>query len=211
MGLDWMPGARPILGKESEFYDVLGKIKSASGSELEALNEELDKVSSFKNEVLEFAVAGVDPEADELLNKVYEEERPGVPFQEWSKQFQGKFIIDLPKPCDGIPKYSNGGFYEGVDFTSFRANFLVDCEEVIGQGLIDQAFRLMTASELCAYGSELNEKARAFAQSKNIDLGAVDWSKEDLDPPLDKLDIVLCAARYCLFWGGHGFYLHAWY
>src|SRR5689334_6629869 len=42
------------------------------------------------------------------------------------KEFDGYYVVRLVE-CDGIPKYSHGGLYEGVDETSFRGSFLKDC------------------------------------------------------------------------------------
>jgi hypothetical protein len=39
------------------------------------------------------------------------------------KQFEGYYVVRLVD-CDGVPKYSNSGLYEGADETSFRGAFL---------------------------------------------------------------------------------------
>jgi hypothetical protein len=210
LGLDWIPGARALPGKETEFEGLLIQIKGAKDAELAELNDKLDTISSFKWDVIQFCVAGTDQEADDFLRQVYEEDKPSEPFDQWFEQFRGKKIIDLPKQCDGVPRYSNAGMYEDVDITSFRANFLKDCEEIIGASLLEQAFNMMTASELCTYGKALQERAEEFARKRRIDLVAVDWNG-DLATDLERLNIVLCAAKYCLFWGGNGYYVHAWF
>ena len=39
------------------------------------------------------------------------------------KEFHGHYAVRLVK-CDGVPAYTRGGLYDGVDETSFRGAFL---------------------------------------------------------------------------------------
>lgn len=211
MGLDWIPGARALPGKEAEFNALLNRIKVSSGDELSKLNDQLDTISSFKLDALIIPRVGIDAAADEYMRKLYAEQKPNESFDDWCNKYKGQRVLDLAEPCDGLPKYSNAGMYEDVDITSFRANFLKDCVEIIGDELLEQAFNLMTAEELCAYGRSLERKAHQFADKNGINLSSVDWTLEEKEERLELLDIVLCASRYCLFWGGHGYYMHAWF
>ena len=42
------------------------------------------------------------------------------------QEFEGYYVVRLVE-CDGVPRYSHGGLYEGADETSFRGAFLNDC------------------------------------------------------------------------------------
>ena len=44
-------------------------------------------------------------------------------------EFSGHYVLRLAK-SDGVPTYSAGGLYDGVDGTSFRGAFLKDCRNV---------------------------------------------------------------------------------
>ncbi|MBI5171548.1 MAG: hypothetical protein SFV17_04885 [Candidatus Obscuribacter sp.] len=211
MGLDWIPGARALPGEESKFDELLSQIKVSSGAELDRLNDQLDLISSYKFDVLSIPVVGKDIAADEYMKQIYQEGSFDEPFEAWLLDKRGAFVLDLAEPCDGLPKFSNAGLYEDVDITSFRANLLKDCVAIIGRELLDKAFEMMTAAELCLYGEALEKKALAFANAEGIDVAKIDWAAENKQKPLEQLDIVLCASRYCRFWGTHGYYMHAWF
>lgn len=211
MGLDWMPGARPLPGAEVEFEKLFRQIKTCSEKELGALKDRLDAISSFVPDVLKAPRIGVDPEANEYLRQIYEQENREESFESWLESEHGKPVWELAEGCDGIPRYSNAGLYEHVNFTSFRANFLKDCVDIIGEDLLEQAFEMMNAQELCKYGDALAAKANTYADKKGIDLASIDWERRDDDPIIWNLDVVLCASIYCLFWGRHGIFMHAWY
>lgn len=210
MGLDWIPGARALPGNEDKFEKLLAQIKTSSGAELAKLNDQLDEISSYKFDVLNIPIVGKDMAADNYIKQLYEEGNFEEPFDIWALDMNGKFVLDLAEPCDGIPKYTNAGLYEDVDITCFRANFLKDCADIIGKELLDKAFEMMTAAELCNYGEALEKKAIEFANLRGIDITKVDWEAENKAQPLEQLDIVLCASRYCRFWGTRGYYMHAW-
>ncbi|MFA6213055.1 MAG: hypothetical protein WCT03_08710 [Candidatus Obscuribacterales bacterium] len=174
------------------------------------LNDQLDEISSYKFDVLNIPIVGTDTAADNYIKQLYEDGNFEEPFDIWALDLKGKFILDLAEPCDGLPKYTNAGLYEDVDITCFRANFLKDCVDIIGKELLDKAFEMMTAAELCNYGEALEKKAIEFANLRGIDIAKVDWEAENKAQPLEQLDIVLCATRYCRFWGTRGYYMHAW-
>jgi hypothetical protein len=210
LGLDWIPGARARPGNEDKFEKLLAQIKTSSGAELAKLNDQLDEISSYKFDVLNIPIVGTDTAADNYIKQLYEDGNFEEPFDIWALDLKGKFILDLAEPCDGLPKYTNAGLYEDVDITCFRANFLKDCVDIIGKELLDKAFEMMTAAELCNYGEALEKKAIEFANLRGIDIAKVDWEAENKAQPLEQLDIVLCATRYCRFWGTRGYYMHAW-
>src|SRR5215470_16753759 len=55
------------------------------------------------------------------------------------KEFDGYYVVRLIK-CDGVPKYSNGGLYDGADETSFRGSFFSDCQDVLSKDLVNEAW-----------------------------------------------------------------------
>src|SRR5262245_32112698 len=84
------------------------------------------------------------------------------------KEFEGYYVVRLVK-CDGVPEYTNGGLYEGVDWTSFRGAFLNDCEEVLGKLLLNEAWNHKFPEAAVAYGKALlaaADAAEAGGESK---------------------------------------------
>ena len=67
------------------------------------------------------------------------------------KEFHGYYVLRLVK-CDGVPIYSNGGHYDGVDETSFRGAFLTSCRNVIDEGLLNAAWEHKFPEAAIAYG-----------------------------------------------------------
>jgi len=211
LGLDWIPAAGPLPGKEVEFNKILDAVLTSTEDTIDELHDQLDLVSRFTPEAVKAPRVGFDEIANKFMEERYQNEQPEEPFNEWVKQFHGRGIISLADQCDGIPRYSNGGYYDGVDSTSFRGGFLNECLDIIGKKLLDQAFETMRAEQLLRYADQLEERANSSARIRKIDLNRIDWSQAETSEYIQQLDIVLCAARYCRFWGQQGFYVRAWF
>ena len=76
------------------------------------------------------------------------------------RKFHGYHVLRLVK-CDGVPYYSNGGAYDGVDETSFRGAFLKDCQDVLSKDLLDQAWNSKLPEAAVSYGQALLAEAEA--------------------------------------------------
>ena len=121
-------------------------------------------------------------------------------------------VLDLVPDCDGFPAYSNYGAYEGLDRFSFRAQFLNDVAEELGEDLLAQAWSNKTASELVEYGRALLKKAEDYARQTGVE-NPIGIGGDDLDEesPAYKTHVMLSAAKWCLFWGERGHGLEAWF
>lgn len=132
------------------------------------------------------------------------------------KEFDGYYALRLVK-CDGVPEYTHAGLYDGVDETSFLGSFLKDCEEVLGKGLLNDAWNHKFPDEAVAYGKALLTAADAAEAGKGPGrrrsflsrLGLV----KDREPVAmaDQLDIVRAAGRWFIFWGERGHPIRAWF
>ena len=131
------------------------------------------------------------------------------------KEFSGYYVVRLVT-CDGVPTYSNGGLYAGVDETSFRGDFLKSCENVIDKRLLEAAWEHRLPEAAIAYGRALLAAADAAEASprhphRNI-LSRLGLLKSPEPLPLPKqLDIVRAAGRWVIFWGERGHPIRAYF
>lgn len=209
MGLDWNPGNRPRPGHESEFFRLFDRLRSGSKCRREAAERRLSEISISAFETLQTPQVGSDPYADAWALQVYEEQEPKATREEWLRQLEGFFVLDLVPECDGIPRYSNGSPGGYVESFSFRAEFLKGTAEIIGEDLLDLAWKSMTPDEMRTCGEQLLAKAKQFADANGIDLENLDT--DNIDSIDAKLDIVVSAARWCLFWSERGHTLEAYW
>jgi hypothetical protein len=131
------------------------------------------------------------------------------------KEFSGYYVLRLAK-CDGVPVFSNGGLYDGVDETSFRGDFLKSCRNVIDKRLLEAAWEHKLPEAAIAYGRALLAAADVAATSprdthRNF-LSLLGLVKSAEPPPLpEQLDIVRAAGRWFVFWGERGHAIRAYF
>jgi len=132
------------------------------------------------------------------------------------KEFEGYYVVCLVE-CDGVPKYSNGGLYEGTDETSFRGAFLNDCQDVLGKDLLNEAWTHKFPEAAVAYGKALLAAATATVAGKTPTrrrtfLSRLGLAKESEPVAIaEQLDIVRAAGRWFIFWGERGHAIRAWF
>jgi hypothetical protein len=134
-----------------------------------------------------------------------------------SKQFEGYYVVRLVE-CDGVPKYSHGGLYEGVDETSFRGAFLNDCEDVLSKELLYDAWSHKLPEAAVLYGKMLlaaadaAEAAGKASKRRRTLLSRLGLAKKSEPVAIaDQLDIVRAAGRWFIFWGQLGHPIRAWF
>jgi hypothetical protein len=133
------------------------------------------------------------------------------------KEFEGYYVVRLVE-CDGVPKYSSGGLYEGADETSFRGAFFNGCHDVLDKRLLKDAWNHKFPEEAVAYGKALLAAADASEAANKVPtrrrtlfsrLGLV---KEPNPIAIaEQLDIVRAAGRWFVFWGERGHPIRAWF
>jgi hypothetical protein len=132
------------------------------------------------------------------------------------KEFEGYYVVRLVE-CDGVPKYSHGGLYEGADETSFRGAFLNECQDVLSKDLLNEAWNHKFPVEAVAYGKALLAAAeaadaagRAPTRRRTL-LSRLGLTKESEPVAIaDQLAIVRAAGRWFIFWGERGHAIRAW-
>ena len=117
---------------------------------------------------------------------------------------QGYYVVDLVAECDGIPVYI--AMHDEAHI--FRAQFLNDCEEILGTELFERAYETKLAEETKEYANELMEIADQYATSNNCSQLKNQRTppEVDEDSPEAKAHILFSAARWLQFWSsrGHG-------
>lgn len=197
MGLDWNPANRPKEGFEEEFEKVVQKLNKGVLWGEKNLKKRFHEISIPAFETLQAPTVGRDAEADKWLRKKYEESDKSISFEDLSAKYAGYKVFDLVKNCPGIPWYSNGGMGY-VESYSFRAQFLIDCEFIIGKELLDQAYEFMFPTQLAEYGKKLLVKAQSYARSQNLDIP--DSPIDDDTKPEFHLHVVKSAGEWAIFW-----------
>ena len=132
------------------------------------------------------------------------------------RDFHGYYVLRLVQ-CDGVPRYSNGGLYEGADETSFRGDFLKDCADVLGQDLLNDAWNSKMPEAAVSYGETLLATADAAEAADSATrprtgflsrIGLAPSPREPI-PIAEQLAIVRAAGRWFIFWGERGHPIHA--
>lgn len=206
MGLDWNPGNKPKPGHEDEFDDLFKLL--TSGEEEQFLVDRFHKITISAYETLEAPQVGIHPEATEWARRQYVEQAPDMSEEAWLLELDEFYVLDLVPPCDGLPKYTNGpaGYVENF---SFRAQFLKECVEIVGTVLLEKAHETRNAAETVEFGRFLIEKAENHAKHRSVDISTLhDCQAGSME---EKLDIVLSAGRWCLFWGQRGHPMEAYF
>ena len=226
MGLDWNPGNKAKPGFESEFANLFRAIGEAdSGPSRDALIERYREISITAFETLGTPVVGRDREADEWARRLRIDLGRDEPEEEFLAQLDGFAVLPLVPPCDGLPHYTNGTPGGYVEPYAFRAQFLHDCADDIGEDLLASAYESKLPDDLLGYGRQLLTKAEDLAHRHGLDprnlvvpdeiptleefeagkRAPTSWSVEH------RVDVAHSAGRWCVFWAERGHILDAYW
>jgi hypothetical protein len=170
VGLDWNPGNKAKPGSEVEFADLFGRITAAdTGGRRDALVERFHQISITAFETLGAPVVGRDSEADRWARQLHVDIGSDEPEEAFLAQLDGFAVLPLVPPCDGLPRYTNGSPGGYVEQYAFRAQFLHDCTDDIGEELLAAAYVSKLPEELLIYGRRLLAKAKELADRHALD------------------------------------------
>ncbi len=231
MGLDWNPLARPLPGMEHEFDRLLAELdpdrararRGLAGRLLASLwqteSRQRARIQRFRDiseppfATLGAPRVGYDAAADAWLRQKLDANGKAAELERARREMHGYCVLDLLPPCDGFPRYTNYGAYEGVDRYSFRAAFLDDVKEILGKDLHEKAWRRMTARELETYAAAIEAATRPWAERAGV--AHVEHAQEAPpyreDDPASRADVLFSAVRWCRFWASRGHGLEPWY
>jgi hypothetical protein len=219
MALDWRPLAKPKPGFEERFKEIFtiisdkkfepsfwGKLigkKPLNQNDL--LQEWFD--NSIKSYVtIKAPMVGKDTAANDWAKSKYQESDKSISEDDFIKRLHGYYVIELAEEQDGVPIYIS----LTEDRNVFRAQFLKDCVDIIGEDLLAQAWVTKLADEALKYGNKLMQVAEKVAREnnmlylKNQRLLSPEIPRDSLEA---RLHIVFSAANWLIFYGknGHGY------
>ena len=208
MGLDLVVEGSARKGHELEWREILERSFRDQAKEADAAR--FVEISTPPYERIGAPRVGTDPAADDWIIKASGAVTPEQ-IATVLKQYEGYYVLRLLE-CDGIPKYSHGGLYDGVDETSFRGAFLGDCRDVLSTGHIEQAWGHKLPEEAISYGRSLLDAAedaesRSEPSSPQLAIFSMFAPKKRDPSPIpveEQLDIVRSAGRWFIFWGERG-------
>ena len=199
MGLDWLPGPIVTPEFEDEFDRLIRSIKARWTWNRMGKRERMRQISTSAFQTLKTPRVAFDPAADQWARKRFDPSKGFSEAKYW-KGMNGFYVLDLVPACDGLPTYTNGEPGGYVEAYSFRAKFLHDCVDIIGERLLDAAYESKTVDKVVTYGDDLGSCAEQYAARHNI--GAL-TRESDCDGPEFQLDVVRSASRWCTFWSSH--------
>jgi hypothetical protein len=219
MGLDWRPMGKPkagfeerfdhlfhlITGKEKVQLSLLDKLKGKHLPRKEELLQEWFSIQIKSYETIKAPRVGRDRAADEWLKDQYAKSDKALSFEEFAKEYDGYYVIELARETDGVPMY----VAVGQDRNVFRAQFLNDCKDLIGDDLHAEAWNTKLADDALKYG----QKLLAIADQIALENGLQYLKDQRIPPDLDeestesKLHILYAAGKWLVFYGknGHGY------
>ncbi|WP_228530250.1 hypothetical protein [Tamlana sp. I1] len=219
MGLDMRPMGKPKQGFEKRFKEIFKMVESNNIPELSFIDKILGKKKPTKDELIQewfenqiptyetikAPMVGRDKEAEEWIIKRYEELENKPPLEEFLKEHNGFYVIPLAKEQDGVPCYISFGQDENV----FRGQFLAECEDLIGEDLVNEAWGTKLAEDTLDYGNRLMSAADVIAKENNLEYlkDQKNAPETDEDQIESKLHIIFSLAKWLIFYGknGHGY------
>jgi hypothetical protein len=219
MGLDMRPMGKPKPGFEKRYVEIfemlsknelpqaswLDKLKGKNPPTKEELLQEWFDGQIKTYETIKAPRAGRDKEADDWVMNKYHELEQKPPLEEFLKEFNGFYVIEMAKEKDGVPVYVSFQQDENV----FRGQFLADCVDLIGEELVNEAWETKLADATLDYGNRLMAAADRIAKEKNLAYLKTQRLPPDTDEKSieSKLHIVFSLAKWLIFYGknGHGY------
>lgn len=203
------PLSKPKAGQEKRFYELYSLILSENlaPDQQEQLLEEWFALGIPSYETIKAPQVGRDAQADVWLREQYEaDDSPDKPpFDEVYQDYQGYYVIELATEQDSVPVYRAFGQDENV----FRGQFLADCQELIGEDLLNEAWSNHLAEEAVDYAQRLITAVTPTAQQHRLEYPKDQYEPPEADPESleSQLHIVYSLARWLIFYGsrGHGY------
>ena len=150
---------------------------------------------------------GKDARADAWLRERYDaHDNPDKPpFDEVYEDYRGYYVIELAPEQDSVPIYRAFGQDENV----FRGQFLADCQELIGEDLLNEAWSNHLAEEAVDYAQRLIAAVAPAARQHGLEYLKDQYEAPEAEPESleSQLHIVYSLARWLMFYGsrGHGY------
>ena len=219
MGLDWKPLNKPYSGYEEEYgrifklltgvekqnINLIDRLKGKKKLSEGELLERFLSISSTAYETLKAPKVGKDKEATKWAQSQFKNlQNKSMAFNDFMQQMHGFYVLDLVSECDGLPVYI--AMHDEAHV--FRAQFLCDCETILGPELFEMAYKSKLANETLDYANRLMDVADQYAQENKCSTlkNQRKPPEKDEDTPESKAHILFSAAKWLKFWSsrGHG-------
>jgi hypothetical protein len=214
MGLDLIVNGCAKTGHEVEWRQFIQRAFSGAAlSDAEVTRFQEISIPAYEN--MGAPRVGFDDAADAWIIKA-QQAQTSEQIARTLKAFHGYYAVQLLE-CAGVPAYSNGGLYDGVDETSFRGMFLEDCRNVLSDELRAAAWENKFPEAAIDYGLALLDSAEAYEasqreQQSSLLPGSFKSNQSASSLPLqEELDIVRAAGRWFIFWGERGHPITAYF
>lgn len=219
MGLDMRPMGKPKPGFQKRFVEIFEMVTKDNIPQPSFFDKLKGKKYPTKDELLQEWFAnqiptyetikaprvGRDIEADEWIRNKYNELEQKPSLEQFLKEHDGYYVIELAKEQDGVPVYIAMGQDENV----FRGQFLQDCIDLIGEDLVNEAWETKQADKALDYGNRLMTVADKLAKEHKLEYLKAQRLPPDTDEDTieSKLHIVYSLAKWLIFYGknGHGY------
>ena len=233
MGLDVYPLGKAKPGHKKEWkllMQALHEEREQSDEEVARLGE----ISIAPCEALDAPRVGEDEVADAWM---LERKDPDSELtdEEFLRRNAGYRVLELLRPeCDGVPRYTNSVWNDALDATSFRAQFLENCEGLLRNDLHYEAWiPVMKPKKAVKFGRKLLASAenpwvalpppppppprrpgflaRLFGRKQ----AEPDYTIVPDSPPTEEeleemRNLLRAAGRWYIFWGERGYHIYAW-
>ncbi|MFM0742082.1 hypothetical protein PQQ51_33045 [Paraburkholderia xenovorans] len=214
MGLDWNPIGRPKPGHEEDFERLFLLLVGGDATvDKDQLAKQWQKIQLSPFETIKAPRVGSDPRADAWARDRYQTiQHPTTSEAEFVRSMVGYYVAALAAPCDGIPVYSNGPL-DYVELYSFRAQFLVDRQEILGHDLTLSLYKSCLAKDLAVLGGKIHDAATLFAHREKVSNIEHVRSPDGIAPDSSgaTTHILFSAARWCEYWARHGHGMEAYW
>ncbi len=214
-----LPMGKPQPGFEKRFVEIFEMLKQnkipqpsfwdkLKGKKVPTREELLDEwqanqIPSY--ETIKAPRVGRDEEANLWIMAKYNQAEQEMTQEQFIKQYDGYYVIELAKEKDGVPMYIAVEQDENV----FRGQFLQDCVDIIGDDLVNEAWETKFANDALDYGNRLMAVADKLALTHNLAYLKTQRLPPDVDEDTieSKLHIVFSLAKWLIFYGknGHGY------
>lgn len=219
MGLDMRPMGKPkpgyeglylrlfaiLQGKEKQSRGFLDQLGSAKPLTQDELLQHWYAIQIPTYETIGAPQVGRDAAADTWIRELYTQAGQQMTEEEFVKEYEGYYVIELAAEEDGVPVYKAMEQDENV----FRGEFLTDCIDLVGEELVQEAWETKLAPEALDYGQRLMAAASTIAKEHGLEYLKTQRLPPDVDEESleSKLHILFSAARWLIFYGrnGHGY------
>lgn len=200
----WDPAVAADLAVVNLFRNAGGGMSTAPGAQHHGIERQLVPPGDLKARAVQqgaVVVGGAFPPAYVAHRQWWIRLGRAEPEDEFLAGLAGFAVLALVPPCDGLPRYTNGSPGGYVEEYSFRAQFLHDCADELGEDLLAAAYESKLPEDLMGYGRQLIARTERLAREHGLDRVNPAGSGHHLPEVASvahKVDVMHSAGRWCV-------------